>query len=479
MRASFLSFVLLAAPLTGCAGLTIGESIPGQDTYLEYGDIAVDDRTDTSFVLATAGATADDRSPRKILYGVDPDTGVAREASDLTDGSDARILFPDSGVLVLSEHHGRDHLELLDARTFAPVAARDADVRYRGARLSASRRWIAAADDTSARSPLHLIDAASPDLTTRLIPHDGDWLEATWLHEQDRLFAIVFHGTSDPSSSGSGAAGTHARILSWSLDQLEDADFKADESGHWAEPELEIPLPGVTSDERFSFTWIGVSPDDRWVVFPVLRVEGERIHELIVLDTRSGEIRTVPGAMGPVGFTPDSSTLISYDNSPASAAGEVDQRLLLIDIETLEVDPQEVPIDGAVQFFVSHQGNFVVAASNLGDQRLTLVDVDEGGQTQMPGPEVGLWEIVSRTDAGELWLVDDQALYRLDLFEGRFDAVPTPFAPEHINLLPNRDRLVLDDALSPELHFLDPDTLETTLRAELPDPAPQHQRSQP
>lgn len=466
MRASLLAFALLAPALAGCGFSIGGEILPGFDTYLEYGDIAVDDRTETSFVLGTSAATADDPDPSKILYSVNPATGAARELADLTGRSDARILFPWGGVLVMSEHLGKDELRLFDAETFAPRASRDADARYHGARLSGSRRWIAAADGTSEHAPLHLIDAASPDLDTRIIPHDGDWLEATWLHGEDRLFAIVFHGMDRYYASGE--PGAHARILSWSMDRVADANFSIDPSGTWIEPDLDIALPGVTGDPLFSFTWVGVSPDDRWVVFPVLQVEGEPVSELIVLDSQTGEIRTVPGARGPVGFTPDSSTIVSYDYSPASSADEADQRLLLIDVETLEVDAQEVPIDGAVQFFVSRQGNYVVVASNLGDQRLTLVDVDQGGQTQMPGPEVGLWELVSRTEAGELWLVDDQALFKLDLFAGTFEQIPTSFAPEHINFLPKRDRLVLDDAVAPELHFLDPETHQVTLTAALP-----------
>lgn len=465
MRAFLPCLALLTPALAGCTGLTFGENTPGADTYLEHGSIAVDDQTETAFVLGTAAPTADAPAESKILYAVDPDSGRVRRAADLTDQLDARILFPESGVLIMGEREASDELRLLDRATFEVKASRQADARYRGTRLSGSRRWLAAADDSAERAPLHLIDTASPDLSTRVIPQDGDWMEAMWLHGQERLFAIVFHGMNDYYLNGK--AGARARILSWSMEALEQQGF-AKEAGVWAAPEVDIALPDTTGDQLFSFTWVGVSPDDRWVVFPVIHTAPAAQHELVVLDTQTGAIRTVPDAQGPVGFTPDSATIVSYNQGATTQSGDPAPQLLLIDVETLAIGPEPVPIEGGIQFFISHAGNYVVVASSIGDQELTLVDLDQGKQTRMSGPQLGLSELVSRTEAGELWLVDDQALFRLDLNAGLLEQVPIGFAPQHINILPARDRLVLDDTFEQALYYIDPESKQLTRTVPLP-----------
>ena len=48
----------------------------------------------------------------------------------------------------------------------------------------------------------------------------------------------------------------------------------------------------------------------------------------------------------------------------------------LVDAKTLEVDEEEVAIEGGISYFVSHANNYVIVASNWGDQSLVLYDVD-------------------------------------------------------------------------------------------------------
>jgi len=48
-RLASRAVVALFVPLAACTGATLGEKNPGADTYLEYGAIAVDDRSDTCF----------------------------------------------------------------------------------------------------------------------------------------------------------------------------------------------------------------------------------------------------------------------------------------------------------------------------------------------------------------------------------------------------------------------------------------------
>ncbi len=439
---------LAVSALSGCTGMSLGENAPGADTYMGRGAIAVDDRSEQSFVVEGTQTFAQrtSTSTEQTLFAIDPDDGSVRTVQDLTGRKDMRLLFPSSGILVMSEVDGLDVLELRDAATFAPKATKHASVRYHGTRMSPSRNWVAVADNTSDTAPIHIVDATT--LETRVIPHDGDWLEAMWMHQQDELVAIVFYDVGSTTAS--------ARIMSWSIETARQSGFVADSTGFWPNPKMDIRLPGTTADMFFSFTWVGVSPDDHYVVFPVRKTStGGSSYALVVLDTTNQTLRTVDGAKGPVGFTPDGSTIVSY-------SGSVDQRLLLIDTATLAVDPEDVPIDGGITYFVSREGNQVVVAGNFGDQRLTLYDIDNQRQTQMAGPAIGLDEFVSRIGHDELWLVDQQALFRLDMRQGLFETVSTSFAPQHVNILPTRDRLVLDGAGTNKLFFMDPSTKRVT-----------------
>ncbi len=448
-RAAVALFVSLSV---ACTGATLGEKNPGADTYLEYGAIAVDDRSDTCFVMQTAQS---DGVESKSLVAVHPDTEAARTVLDLTGRNDARMLFPKSGILVMSESGEKDRLDLLDPATFELLETSSPGVRYHGTRMSPSREHIVVADNTSDHAPLHVIDAAT--LSREVLPHDGDWLEAMWMNGQDTLLAVVFYDMF--------GTAPRARILSWNVADVIAGGFERDEAGVWTKRILDIDVPDTNPDMLFSFTWVGVSPDDRHAVFPVVGKDdlGADRHELLVLSIETGEIRKVPDAKGPVGFTPDGSTIVSY-----TGAESVDQSLLLIDANTLEKDVQDVPIDGGITYFVSHEGNYVVVASNWGDQRLVLFDVDNGKVTEMAGPGVGLNEFVSRLGHGELWLVDQQALFRIDLNAGELETVPTSFAPEHINILRSRDWLVLDDARSEQLFFFSPEDRSTVATIKLP-----------
>jgi hypothetical protein len=468
MKRSLVALVFPAL-LSGCTGLSFGENLPGSDVYLADGSIAVDDRTETSFVLQTApqqAATASGAQPpppESALFAVNPDTGGVQKVTSMTGRTDPRMLFPASGLLLMSELNGRDKLELFDKDTFAPLQSVELDIRYHGTRLSPSRNYIGVADNTTANYPIHIVDAAT--LERNIMPHNGEWLEGVWMNTSDRFVSIVFYDSKTQTPK--------ARVLSWSIDKVAEGGYKTDEAtGFWSSPELDIDLPGVTSDFLFSFTWVAVSPNDRYAVFPVRKAEpeGKYSYELIVIDTTNGEVRTVPDAKGPVGFTPDSSTIVSYKDIPAEKG--TNQALLLINAETLEIDQEEVAIDGGITYFISHDGAYIVVASSLGGQELVLYDVEQDKSTQMTGPGIGLNEFVSRGEKGEMWIADSGSLYRLDLYKGELDEITTDFSPEHINILPKRDLLVLDDGLSNALRFFSPTTLDTVRQTTLPTPTP-------
>lgn len=478
MRAHTLA---IAATLltTACTGFSLGENNPGGDTYLEYGSIAVDDRTEKAFVLNNY--KDDDLEETSLLRAVDPDTGLVSEVADLTGRDDARILFPASGVLVMSEKDEKDELLLLDKDTFKEKQREPIDVRYHGTRMSPSRAWIAVADNTSVTAPIHIIDAEI--LTRRVIPHNGDWLEAMWKNKSDELFAIVFYNMAEDGTDPN--LKPYARILSWSMTDVEAGQFEPDAEGFWPDRKLDIQVPDVTGDFLFSFTWVGISPDDKWAVFPVRETDPAtpETHALLVVETATGEVRVVPGAKGPVGFTPDSSTIVSYDdngsqNGPEGKTpdDEVDQRLLLIDVTTLEIDPQDVDISGGLSYFISRDGNYVVVASNYGDEKLVFYDLDNDATSQMAGPAIGLNEFVSRRGHNELWLVDESSLFKIDMNAGELSQIEPGYGVQHINILPEHDWLVLSDVPNsgsqvPRLHFFDPVGLKDVKAVEMPQPA--------
>jgi len=459
-----LVFRLWPLAFTACTGLSLGENLPGSDVYLGDGSIAVDDVTETSFVLASQdSSTAADgttTASKQTLFAVTPELGIVRTAADLSDRTDPRLLFPNSGLLIMSELDGKDRLDLLDRITLVPQKSVEMPVRYHGTRMSPSRSFVAVADNTSIKAPIHIIETDT--LETHIIPHDGEWLEAMFMHQTDTLVAVVFYDMDKSSAK--------ARLLSWSMNDVRSAGYMPDATGFWAKPTMDIEVPGVTGDFIFSFTWVGVSPNDKQLVFPVRKVETDAnmnltySYELLVVDPLTQEVRTVPGAQGPVGFTPDSSTIVSYGDKDMNG----NQELWLVDAATLNVDPEPVTLEGGISYFLSNDGNFVVIAGADGKQNLVLYDLDKDTSTQMAGPAMNLYEFVSRPAHKEMWIVNDKSLFQLDLAGAQLNTVPTTFAPEHINVLPKRDKLVLDDATTNNLIFFDPTTKQVSMTVELP-----------
>lgn len=470
----------MALPLTACTGFSLGENNPGGDTYLEYGAVAVDDRTETVLLMTEQVIDEKTQETQSLLRAVSPDSGEVTTVTDLSDRDDARVLFPKSGALVMSEQGGKDELRLFDNKTFEEKLRVEMPVRYHGTRSAPSREWIAVADNTSEHAPIHILDAEN--LTARVIPHNGDWLEAMWKNQTDELFAIVFYD-GDSDDDGKQDYDPYARILSWSMADVTAGQFEPDDTGFWPKRKLDINVPLVGGDFLFSFTWVGISPNDKYAVFPVQDLDPEtpETYALLVVNTETGELRRVADAKGPVGFTPDGSTIVSYDdkgseNGPDGTTkdGEIDQRLLLIDVETLEVDPQDVDISGGLSYFISRDGNFVVVASNFADEKLVLYDIDNSKQTQMQGPAIGLEEFVSRRGHNELWLVDQTSLYQLDMNEGTLLSVNTGYDVSHLNILPKHDWLVLSEAprtdtTLPRIHFYDPEAMADVKAVDMPE----------
>jgi hypothetical protein len=457
----------LACLLSGCTGLAFASS-PGGDgpsSSLSTGGIAVDPRTETAFVLRTAssnlstpGSGGDAGSPGGPVYAIAPDTGDVTKLVDLSTYQEVGVIFPEDSVLVVAEEGtgGGSTLMRFDDTTLAKTNTMNTSAQYWGTRTSPSGKYLAVADNSQVYPPIHVID------TNTLDPHvlaaGGLTLEAMWLRTTDTLIAAYFPAGDDEIGSG--------RLVAFSIPDLAAKGFPTGTDGMWSSATLDVTVPNVGFDELFSYTWVGISPDDSLAVFPVLTGPASATsgltHELLVMSTSDGSIRTVPNAYGPVGFTPDGTTIVSY-NYTAGGASE----LLLVDAKTLVATKAPIPSGAAPSYYVTSEGNNVVIASNLGSTALVVYDVSNHTLEKVGAPPLGLNDFVERTGFDQLWLVDD-GLYDLDFAKGTLSSVALSFTPLNVDILPKRDLLVLDDANSGDIRYFDPSTLSVTRTVHLP-----------
>ncbi len=462
-----------------CTGLTLGDNAAGQDTFMELGAIAVDAETDTSFVLRKA--TSESGTVIKTLWAV-PKKGAPKAVATLDGQGDVRVLFPKRGVLLMAEENGQEFLSLLDRHTLKVIDSATHSARYFGTRMSPSRRWVAVADNKNNSLPIILID--TNDLSAHALPGKADWKEAMWARTSDTLFAMSSWQTDASKILWSGG-WSHTRLMAWQMDQVIGAQFTLATDGFWANPLFDIKLDGRGPSLLFSFSWVGVAPNDDAAVFPVIKApanKGEKTtFELAVVDLDTHEVRFVQDAMGPVGFTPDGTSIISYRNvkhaqgdDKASATGSdaetfTGQDLLAIDLKTLAVEQLTVPFSGLINFFVTGAGHFVVVAGWTGNSRLALFDLDGKASSTVKGPNLDLHEVVARPSAQELWICDD-GLYRLRVVSGVLDTIAVPFVAWHANRLPTADQIVVGNRDGSTLVYLAPQSGAVVRTVHLPEP---------
>ena len=500
----------VAGGLCGCTGLAM-ESTPGGDgpaSVVSAGGLAVDPRNEMTFVMqrAAGGGDSSDSGDPSVsvsqggpIYAIDPDAGTSRVVTDLTGLDSIRVLFPRSSVMVIGENLSvGDVLMRFDDTTLSMTQRVATTASFWGTRTSPTGTYVAVADNSMLNHPINVIEADT--LAVHAMPWGGGELEAMWLNQSDTLVAILFDGTAGVVGGG--------RIMTWSLSSLAASGFATSSDGTWASPTLDVSLSSVGFDLDFSYTWIAVSPNDTAAVFPVLRgtASGGTEHQLLVVNLASGAIQTVDNAYGPVGFTPDGTTIVSYTyvgdrvtvgtngsiNADASvgadggvhangtASGEVDAdvgagiptpQLLLIDAADFSSTTANIPSGQAPSYFVTREGNDVVVASNLGSASLVIYDITMHQFVPVGGPPVGLNNFVSRIGYDQLWLVD-QGLYCLDFATAVLQSVPLSWTPLNINILPMHDWLVLDDAASGAIRFFAPTTRTVTRTVNLPLAAP-------
>lgn len=502
----------VAGVLCGCTGLAM-ESTPGGDgpaSVVSAGGLAVDPRNEMTFVMqrAAGGGDGSDSGDPSVsvsqggpIYAIDPDAGTSQVVTDLTGLDSIRVLFPRSSVMIIGENLSvGDVLMRFDDTTLSMTQRVPTTASFWGTRTSPTGTYVAVADNSMLNHPINVIEADM--LAVHAMPWGGGELEAMWLNHSDTLVAILFDGTAGVVGGG--------RIMTWSLASLAASGFATSSDGTWASPTLDVPVSSVGFDLDFSYTWIAVSPDDTTAVFPVLRgtASGGTEHQLLVVNLASGAIQTVDNAYGPVGFTPDGTTIVSYTyvgdsvtvsangsvnadasanasvgtdggvNANGTASGKVDAdvgiptpQLLLIDTADLSSTAADIPSGQAPTYFVTREGNDVVVASNIGSASLVVYDITMHQFVAVGGPPIGLNDFVNRIGYDQLWLVD-QGLYCLNFATAVLQSVPLSWTPLNINILPMHDWLVLDDAASGAIRFFAPSTRTVARTVSLPLAAP-------
>lgn len=417
----------------GGGGATFGENSPGNagyggGTYLddavvrsdtpegvgENGSLAVDPDTETTYTLQKR-RIGEVEQKRVVAVTVH---GEALELMDATDYVDVRILFPARSVLVMAEPlyseeavaDGRcrqpsaierdarrcgDELIWFDKVTHARIDQRATASRYHGTRLSSKRNYLVVADNFYERAPVHLLDVHTGK--TNVVPQEGDWFEGMWLHGEDALITAHFSRISPAED-----AESFLQIREW-FPQPGQSLAAQGQTLCFHSTDTPLPegcesymIPGIDPMFFTGFSWIGVSPDDRWVAVPAQRRDGRAV--VVVVDRQTRTLEFVEDAYGPVGFTPDSSRMVAFGwdhpntevdplfNIPRG--GGEGPHLVLVDLETMEVALQPTPTMETPTYFVSRDSNDVVIVNAYGSEGMLILDLDAHTSTRMASPAV-------------------------------------------------------------------------------------------
>ena len=421
----------LALLLSGCTGFSLGENGPGGDTWTEppwtgegehrVGAIAVERDEDQLWVVHQETRAGELRAH---LSAIDPESRATTEVLDVTGFDDRRVVFPAADrMLLLAQQGGMESLVLFDTIANQRIASTTKPTWYWGTRTSPSGRALVVADNAATLAPLHVIDTAT--LNHQVLAHDGEAIEAMWNHSSDVLLAV---SVADPFTDH-----PVAKLLRYDL----------------AGVDLAAPLPAPTTtwqlggydwDFLFSFTWIGISPDDRWAVFPLIKrtvgpADGQ--HVLLVLDQTTGAFSEIAGS-GPVGFTRDSKYIVSY--GPRTGGGE---DLWLIDPKTRARTTVTMPWAAGISYFVMHDSDHVVVTPVLASGATFPVVVDTVTLEQRAIDRTPLWlgDFVSRPGHDQLFVESDGQVIDLALATAR--AVDVPLSGiTNINVRPTADQAV-------------------------------------
>ncbi|MDB4932134.1 MAG: hypothetical protein JWM10_4618 [Myxococcaceae bacterium] len=443
------------------------------------GRIAVDERDETAFVMQTFptraavkefdGGLTIDTLGQRTLYAV-RDGAEATALLDLDGFRSTAVFFPESGVLLAASRSVDDGNSCATTLALWNVGAtvlrqlRPATGCVSVGALSPSRRWATARSD----SRFGLLDAST--LVVGAVPAIGaDNVSAAWLHRRDALVSVA----------ASDVARASLRVDLWNLSSVTSEQISSPAVPVAREGGATFTIDPVT---QVSPSILQVSPDDQLAVLssydgPIFTLDGSRpttaVH-VVELATRAHW--SVDVALGPVGFTPDNSTLVAWRHtSPATLAiadaGSFpsDAALLFIDRVTHAVTARPLPFEGPPLFFVTSTGHRVLVSGTAGAE-IFFYDMEMGRFTALSRDAAPLDNFVRRNGSRELWAARG-GLWRYGVLTDDVEHIDLGWQPEQINLLPRSDLLVLDRPYENALSFWSPATRATVRTVRLPVPA--------
>ncbi len=279
--------------------------------------------------------------------------------------------------------------------------------------------------------------------------------DAAWAHKSDTLVALSTNPLNDQAFA--------VRLQAWSMPTVAAAGYASDNNGTgWSSAIIDVVLGQY---DAIVLPTVTVSPDDSTAAV-VLPTQDGRSTQLFLVNLTSGKVRSVPNIGGPVGFTPDSSTIVGFPFQSGKA------EIVLIDATTLATSTVAAPGTGiAPAFFVTSEGHDVVIASDgtTSGQAIVYDLTNHTSSALAASSSVLLSNFVARLGADELWLIGgDENLYELSLATAMLQKKPLSFVPARLNILTAHDLIVLDDTAGGDLHYYDPNTSSVAFSIVLP-----------
>jgi hypothetical protein len=417
------------------------------------GALGVDPDTETTFLLQARGGAGG--YVERALVAVRPDDGGVQVLERPQGSAATRLLFLRDGVLVIRAEDSGSSLRLYDPRTLALRLSLRAPMAYRRVQVSPSRRFVLADDSVFSRAGFALIEHDS--LRSVQVHSRGYWMEASWHHTTDRLVAAVAQSSENNATM---------RFVVYDVAQVRREGYPVQDPV-WRSPILDVSVPGIVP-HFLGTRVITVSPDDRFAVIPVSEYGWElgsgRTAQLLMLDLQNGSVARIDDAFGPVGITPDGSTIVAHrgrDDMPNQS------ELVLIDRATLTRTVVPLPFNGDPIYHTTRRGNRVLISSLYSPVGFYLYDLAMQRLTFLPGVWASLRDFVVREQADEVYALD-RGLLRLSLSAARSERVNLRWTPAHLNYLPQHDLLVLDAPATNSLRFWSPTLRETVLDVSLP-----------
>lgn len=440
----------------GCADGELGAASDGPDQDLDPGDsytssdwisyegycvkhgnVAVDGRTGTTFVVQAVKSAPCNAAARRALFAI-PKAQAAVRVMDVTGREDIRITFPEDRVLIMAESNGVDdifYLDPIDLRITAKLRSR---ARYHASRTSPSRRFVTVADNPQKTGALHVIDTR--EFVTTVIPHNGTRIEAQWLNHRDMLVAIVFYGQD--------GGPYHAQILGWSFDDTDERPlYRGIDGGVWERPALNVRVDDVLPAR--AAPWIRVRDDDTWASFLAMGKHGEDV--VLTLDIDGATVGVNEHVSGPAVWVADG-RLAGWRMDEAGV------RIVLVDPRTLSEEGLGLMPSTGRPTLVSHPYANHVLAFQAGDaESFTIFDIAKRKPRRLFARHHLLSEAASLGE-DDVWFVAGDRLNRVDLGTG--DLAEVGLGTSVRRLTAGEDgTLVLTSGELPAVLRLDPETM--------------------